>query len=471
MMPQKNRGRYFELILNTLLFALGNLGSKFLVFILMPLYTNALTTSEYGVSELVLTGTNLLIPFVSISVQDAVLRFSLDPEKKSGEVIKAATFVISIGSLITCIFYPFLHLYKAISDWTTYFVIITIVYMFRNCFSIYVKAIGKTVIYTIDSVLYTALLMVTNIVFLTVTKWGLRGYFYAIIISSIISILYLLISGKIIRSCIKEDYNWKLLKEMLLFSSPMILNNVSWWIINSSDKVMIEYFLSASESGIYSVAAKMPSLLATFTNIFNQAWIISSISEYDSGRDDKFFSGTFTVFNTCLVLLSSVVVAVIKPFMGIYVGADFTTSWQYVPLLLLGSIFQSYATFFGAIYTSARKNTSVATTTFMAAVVNIVLNAALIPWIGVQGAVIATAVSYCVVFIFRMIDSQKYMKFKIYFGRIGLSFALLLFQCLVAIKEWHTYLFSILVITFLVIINWHAIHTITEKVLCRIRKR
>ena len=89
-MNKKNK--YYQLIFNTVLFALGNVVSKFLVFILMPLYTNELSTAEYGVSELVLTGTNLLIPFVSVSIQDATLRFALDKKNDSGEVLKNTIF-------------------------------------------------------------------------------------------------------------------------------------------------------------------------------------------------------------------------------------------------------------------------------------------------------------------------------------------------------------------------------------------
>ena len=77
--------KYYKLASNTLLFALGNFGSKILVFLLVPLYTNMLTTAEYGVSEILLTAVNLVIPFVSLSIQDATLRFALD--KKIGMVL------------------------------------------------------------------------------------------------------------------------------------------------------------------------------------------------------------------------------------------------------------------------------------------------------------------------------------------------------------------------------------------------
>ncbi len=451
-MNKKNK--YYQLIFNTVLFALGNVGSKFLVFILMPLYTNELSTAEYGVSELVLTGTNLLIPFVSVSIQDATLRFALDKKNDSGEVLKNTILILSVGSGITCLLYPFIGLYRAIAEWKLCFVLITIVYMIRNALSVYLKSIDKTKLFAIDSILYTLYLMILNIVFLSVLKLGLIGYFAAIIISSTVSIIQLLFWGNVLKKCRVSKINKELLKEMLIFSAPMILNNVSWWVINSSDKVMIEHYASTSASGIYSVAAKIPSIIITLTTIFNQAWIISSVTEYDNSKDGKFFSRIFNVFNCMLVIASSVIVLIIKPFMAIYVGNAFVDCWVYVPFLLLGSIFQSYATFFGAIYTSAKKNFSVMMTTITAAIINIVLNMLLIPRIGIQGAVLATAVAYFVVFVFRMIDSQKYVRFTIDYKSVVTSVILLSLECWLAINlhDNFSYITSMIILLMIIII-------------------
>lgn len=452
------KGKYYQLIFNILLFALGNIGSKFIVFILMPLYTNELTTTEYGISELVITGTNLLIPFASISIQDATLRFALDKKNNSGEVLKNTTFILALGSILTCLLFPLIKLYGAIADWSVYFLAISIVYMIRNAFSIYLKAIGKTKLYALDSILYTMLLMITSILFLTVFKMGLKGYFLAIIISTSASIVILSVFGDVIHCCSTSSINKNLMKEMVSFSLPMILNNVSWWIINSLDKVMVEYFVSVAASGIYSVASKIPSVLTTLTNIFNQAWIISSVSEYDTTKEGNFYSKTFAVFSCILIIFASGIVLIIKSFMQIYVGDSFVESWQYVPILLLGSIFQSYATFFGAIYTSAKKNVSVMTTTLLAAGINFILNIILIPQIGVQGAVIATAISYFTVFAFRMLDSQRYMKFHINYKKLIASLVILTCQSVLMITDANenSYIESIFCFTLLLIINFNT---------------
>ncbi len=469
-MINKPMSRYYQLVSNTFLFALGNFGSKFLVFLLVPLYTNALSTGEYGISEILVTGTNLIIPFISLSIQDATLRFALDKSNKKGEVIKNTIVILAFGSGVAFLLLPLIKLYKPLTEWAFFFIAISISYMIRNAFSVYIKAIGKSKLFAIDSIIYTAELMISNILFLSVLKLGMRGYFYAILVSSILSICYLTICGGIIRSFIESTVNKKMMIEMIRFSLPMVLNNVSWWIINSSDKVMIERYMTAGDSGIYSVAAKMPSLIAAVTNIFNQAWVISSVSEYDSTRDTKFFSNTFKCFNAVIIIFAAGIISIIKPFMQIYVGVDFVSCWRYVPLLLLGSIFQSYATFFGAIYTSAKKNVSVMMTTFLAAGINILLNIVLIKAIGIHGAVIATAIAYLLVFIFRMFDSLRYIRFDIDLLQVGLSIFILTIQCLISILDWHSYLLSAVCIISLLLINHSTLIMLLNKILHRFKK-
>lgn len=468
-MLTRKENKYYQLVLNTLLFALGSFGSKFIVFVLMPVYTNTLTTAEYGISELVITATNLLIPFVTVSIQDATLRFALDKKNNSGEVLSNTVLILSIGTIILCILYPLMKMYKAIEGWTQYLLLLTILYMIRNALSIYLKAIGKTKLYAVDSIVYTLLLMVSNITLLTVFKMQLRGYFYGTIISTIGSIVLLVIFGDVLKNCRINKVNLVLLKSMIRFSVPMIFNNISWWIINSSDKVMIGYYNSTADAGIYSVAAKMPSLLITLTNIFNQAWVISSVTEYDTTKDGDFYSNTFKSFNCLLIMAASGIIVIIKPFMQIYVGPSFVECWKYVPLLLLGSVFQSYAAFFGAIYTSAKKNISVMVSTLFAAAINLVLNAILIPTVGIQGAVVATAVAYFVVFLFRMLDSRKYVNISMNVWRILLSMILLLGQCIliIAIEGTKSYFVSILLFCFLLCINSSDILKMTRAIKAR----
>ena len=65
----------------------GSVGSKLILFLLVPLYTNYMTTEEYGSADLVFTVAQLLVPFVSAVIFDAVVRFGLMKTQRHQDVL------------------------------------------------------------------------------------------------------------------------------------------------------------------------------------------------------------------------------------------------------------------------------------------------------------------------------------------------------------------------------------------------
>ena len=84
----------------------------------------------------------------------------------------------------------------------------------------------------------------------------------------------------------KEDKQIE--REMIAYSVPLILNSVSWWINNASDRYILTYFSGVAVNGIYSVAYKIPTILSTIQSIFYNAWSISAITEFDRNDTDGF---------------------------------------------------------------------------------------------------------------------------------------------------------------------------------------
>ena len=69
---------YKKLFSNTLVFAIGSFSSKVLVLLLVPIYTNYLTTAELGVTDVLTQIANWIIPLVTMTITEAIIRFGLD---------------------------------------------------------------------------------------------------------------------------------------------------------------------------------------------------------------------------------------------------------------------------------------------------------------------------------------------------------------------------------------------------------
>ena len=96
----KKDSKYGALSKNTLLFTINSFGSKVITFLLVPLYTNVLSTNDYGTADLMTSTAQLLIPLLTLNIQDAVLRFSLDKTKNPKKIISVGC---TINSIALCI--------------------------------------------------------------------------------------------------------------------------------------------------------------------------------------------------------------------------------------------------------------------------------------------------------------------------------------------------------------------------------
>ena len=86
-----------RLIKGTLIYAIGNFGTKVLSLIIVPLYTYVISTSDFGIYDYYETIISLLVPFVSINVNDAIITWMLDQSYSKYKVIKATLMIISVS--------------------------------------------------------------------------------------------------------------------------------------------------------------------------------------------------------------------------------------------------------------------------------------------------------------------------------------------------------------------------------------
>ena len=78
MTKTKAPSSYRKLFSNTLTFAIGSFSSKILVVLLIPIYTNALSQGELGITDFLTQIANWAIPIASMTIAEAVIRFGLD---------------------------------------------------------------------------------------------------------------------------------------------------------------------------------------------------------------------------------------------------------------------------------------------------------------------------------------------------------------------------------------------------------
>ena len=446
--------RYKTLLKDTLIFGLGNLGSKLILFLMVPLYTNFMSSAEYGTADLVFTVAQLLNPFLSVVIFDAIIRFGLSKDEKRENVLLVGYVVLAFSIVAGLILVPFIGLYNAVAEWKWYLYIYIIVSIANSIEFRYLKAKGKNKLYALISVLQTALSASLNIYFLVFREMGVRGYLTTYILSNLTIDVILFLAGHYWNDLKKAHFDKDLFKKMVLYSAPLILNNISWWVIHSSDKVMIEVMISTSALGVYTAAAKIPALINVMVTIFQQAWGISAVKEIESTNDGNYYSSVLKFLflftsGACILFVS-----VMKIFMRYYVGNAFQDAWHYVSLLLVSAVFTSVASYYGSMYGALKKSVNNMITTLIAAVVNIIVNWIFIPSVGIWGAVIGTVVSYIVLAFARLLDVKRYLDIKIDCKTFFPNCVVIITQAILVSLDYHIAIVSLIAIVIYVAINY-----------------
>lgn len=411
MEKENNKSASRELIINTIIFGLGTFSSKIIMFILLPIYTVYMTTAELGEGELVVNFMNLIYPLVTINILSALLRYAMDKKINPKQALQSTCLIVSIGMIICGLFFLIININSSINSWKLYLWMLLVCYSFQQILSVFSKAMEKTKLFAIGNIVYTSSLLISSIILLIVLKRRTAGYLEGMILANIITFLFFAFNLKINKYLSKSRVDFALTKEMIIFSLPLIINSISWWITSFCDRFVLELNAGTEAVGIYSVSSKIPAIVSTISSVFMQAWTLSAIKAYQE-NNNEFFSDVFKKFSAVFIIWASIIIAISQFIMSFLVGSEFSESWLYVPLLICATVFSGFGAFYAVLYTAAKKNFSVMITTIVGAVVNVVLNFALIPKFGIQGAVIATMISQLIITIYRMIDSRKFIKFN-----------------------------------------------------------
>lgn len=409
--------KYKYLSKNLILFGLSTVFPRAISFLMVPLYTNCLTTGEYGIGDIVTTSASLALPIFSLSIYSGILRFGFDENYKKSDILTSGIIILLRGICIcyvlclACIIIPFVNIPLL---YLFAFLMFFISNGFYEIFTNYARTVEKINIIVEMAVLNTFSTGILNIVFLLIFQLRLDGYLTANYLGTLISVIYGVFRLKVWNDIEVKFINKKTFIDLQRYSAPLILNRIGWWINNSSDRYIITWLLSSSANGIYTVAYKIPTILTAFSDVFAQAWQLSAIKEFEKDDKENFVSDMYCTYNSIITVCCSILIIITVPLAKVLYAKDFFDAWKIVPLLLISFMFNGLASFFGSIFVAVKDSKIISSSTILAAIINIILNIALIVLIKDPiGAAIATVISYIVIWLQRYICVRKYINLHI----------------------------------------------------------
>ena len=439
-------GKFKRLLSNTAILGAGTFISKVLVFLLMPLYTTCLSSAEFGVADILMQTANLIIPIAVIGIADGLFRFTIDAEPENRKQIFTISIItLFIGMVPLALL---IQLFGLVSVYQGYVWLVFFYICSANLHLIvanYVRGCDKTKTFAVQGIINTALVIIFNVLFLVVFEMGVMGYVLSVVLADFLVSVGLIIFCKLYRDITFKGIKKNLVKDLLKFSIPYIPLTLMWTITSVSDRFVILAVLgdnATTENGLYAAAYKLPTLITIAGGIFIKAWHISSVSEDEGEERSKFFGNVYKNYLCLMFAGGACLIAFSKLFTKLLLNESYYSSWQYVPILALAMIFSAFSEFLGSVYFVKKRSTRSLVTAAAGAVTNIILNFALIPFWGASGAAVATAICYGLVFVIRVIDTQKFIHFERAIFKTVVNIVLIVAQVVLMVIElpyWWVY--------------------------------
>lgn len=403
-----------KLLKSTILLSIGNLGSKLLTMLIVPLCTYVIDPSDMSTYDILNTLSQLFVPVAMLGLSEALFRWLLDVGSDFARIMSnwGAIFFQSI-MVFTIIYGLTWFAFKFENAWLLYLLILTnCIYV---CLQYATRGLHNKGIFAIQGVVYGVVVCLSDYILVIRMKIGYTGLLDSVILANMVSGCIMLIKQPhIFAASIKRvQRDLAIRKQMLVYAFLLVPNGVCWWVMQGSGRIFVRFFLSEADAGVFAISMKFPSLMAMITTVFSLAWQEQAVEEYNNETRDKYYTEIFAEYFKILISTLLVLMPAVNIFIHFFTDSAYHDAMLYSAPLLMGGAFSAFANFYGVAYTSAKKTLGSLLSTGGGAILNVVLNSLLIVPLGVHGAAAAFWGAQMSVWMIRAIHTRKFFSIHI----------------------------------------------------------
>lgn len=387
--------------------------------ITVPIYTKLLTPSEYGLYNIAIAFLSFICILFSDWVGSAGLRFFKQYEKKSDISNFFSNLFILLITNIVLMFSIGYCLNEQLGKFFTvppklFFIVLLLVVpvAFRALLFQILRAQIRPYAYTISTVVnqFSTILLASYFII----YHGLHST--AILLAmgitiGIIDIIMLFQSDFIkLFKFVKPD--WKIFKEIYAYGLPLAFASISLWIINQSNKFILQYFKGSFYNGISGVGFNLTfSILLPIFSLITIAAFPRIIEKFESGSDVRPVVSKLTGYFILFCLPIAVIISFFAlDFVKLMADSKFHASAEIIPYLAFSVFFVGLTEYTAFQYHLAKKTYYDTAIRLVPGVLGIFLNILLIPKLGLTGVGISTLVSYLLYFALSISLNIKELK-------------------------------------------------------------
>lgn len=403
-----------QLLSDSLIYTAPALLSRGLSIFLIPLYTRVLSPADYGSLDLFLVFSSLVSLTLCLEVYQGLARAYIDATTSSKRVLLASSALwFSVGSyllfsvvmLVNTSIFAEMILAQAGLEWCfrvgiIYIAVNGIFYLIHNQFRWQLRSREYALVSFVHSIA-TAGLCITFTYFM---DFRLLGFLVGMLLGSLSAMLLAVV---MLRGTFEFVFCQARLLEMLKFSTPLVLSSISIWASLYIDRLMISYFMSVSEVGIYGIGNRFSSVIGLLMVGFQGALTPLIYANYKNPQTPEQISRIFRAFVFLSIMSLMAIFFFRLELLRVFTTPDFYAAAEVIPYLASAILLNNMYIFFPGV-DIARKTTLIIWISLLGCGLNIVLNIILIPPLGLTGAALATLLSCSGALCARIVASGKF---------------------------------------------------------------
>lgn len=394
-------------------YTISNFITRALGFITVPLFTRLLTQEDFGAYSNFTTWATLLSVLCTLDLYSTVSMAKIDFEK---DIFGYLSSISILGTIVSLICYVpvicFSDSFEQIFGMDVQYIHIMFIYLLVSpAFTILQTAYVQfmeykpVVILTLSSSIISVLISATLVLFMDDKLFGrVIGTYGTSILFSLAVYIYIVYKGR--------KFDFKYCKYALVIALPLIPHVLSGSLLANTDRIFIRMYWGEVDLALYSLGYTISSIVNILKNALNQAWVpwfFANIKDKHVSKIENVSIYYYLLF-ICLSIGISLFAPEIVLIMG---GKSYADAINIIPPVVSGMIISFAYTFYVNIEFYHKKTSSIALGTILSAIINIVLNAILVPALGYVSAAYTTTISYMFLCIFHYIiakhvDPTKY---------------------------------------------------------------
>lgn len=398
----------------------GTLSSKILSVLLVPIYAYYVSAEALGEYDYVLTISNIVMPIAFLSVWEAILRYCMKENAAESQrriVSSSIGFSVAIIAVLTLLCLG-INLFYSDKKFILCLYIFVIIQGITYIWQYSARSFGESKQFVISGVASSAVLIVSNIVNLAVLKLEYKGLVLSFVLSHIVTILVLEYKIKLIPNFRISEVSLEIIKKLLKFSVPLVVNAISLWLYSGSSRIIIRNYIGSYENGLYSFASKFSLVITLFSTVISmavieEAYSYKTLEEYSvklSALIEKVSKAYFSLVMLAVPAINILYTIAFKK-------TDYYKSADYVFLLLLTALFTALANNYGSAFQVTDKTKYITFTTLLGAISAIILSLILVRPIGIYGILIGGTAGPFLMMLSRAVYAKKATGLKVNWGK------------------------------------------------------